>query len=279
MSLSTVKILTPPRSSSLISLAQVKLYQGVTTSEKDALFSHLILDASSAMIQFLGTHPGRIRYQEKSRGEGGYRRYLSKIPVEEGTLSVKLNGEQLVENPDGLDGFALEDPATGIVFHSSTWTSYSSPVFGGLNIEDTYIAGFLFPDQVSDWTASTDYAVGSFVRPSSLSLLRFECTSAGTSGSSEPAWPETIGITISDGSVTWTVRKPLELPAHVSSWCYSEVLRLLSDLDWEPGLISRSVEGVSESRFARTLDAGQLSPITTSGLQSWKRELGMIGIA
>ncbi len=62
------------------------------------------------------------------------------------------------------------------------------------------------------WTASTaftvrevrDTATGSVVKPTTFNDRHFKCTTAGTSGSSEPSWNLTIGGTTSDGTVTWT---------------------------------------------------------------------------
>jgi lambda family phage minor tail protein L len=56
------------------------------------------------------------------------------------------------------------------------------------------------------WQASTSYAVGAIVRATTTqaSGLVFRCTVAGTSASTQPAWPTDIGSTIADGGVTWT---------------------------------------------------------------------------
>ena len=56
------------------------------------------------------------------------------------------------------------------------------------------------------WAASTGFAVGDVRRATSSqnSGLVFECTTAGTSGSSEPSWPTDIGSTITDNTVVWT---------------------------------------------------------------------------
>jgi hypothetical protein len=58
------------------------------------------------------------------------------------------------------------------------------------------------------WTASTAYAVGDVVVPTTgkENGWRYECTTAGTSGSSEPTWPTQEGATKTDGTVTWTTR-------------------------------------------------------------------------
>lgn len=59
---------------------------------------------------------------------------------------------------------------------------------------------------VSVWAASTAFAVGDIRRATTTqnSGLVFKCTTAGTSGSSQPAWPTDIGSTITDGTVVWT---------------------------------------------------------------------------
>ena len=56
------------------------------------------------------------------------------------------------------------------------------------------------------WAASTAFSVGDVRRATSSqnSGLVFECTTAGTSGSSEPSWPTDIGSTITDNTVVWT---------------------------------------------------------------------------
>lgn len=56
------------------------------------------------------------------------------------------------------------------------------------------------------WTASTAYVVGNIVRATSLqaSGLIFRCTTAGTSGATQPAWPTDINSTTVDNTVTWT---------------------------------------------------------------------------
>jgi len=278
---SSVRTIIPPGATNLISLAQVKTYLQDPTVP-DSVLSPLIVDASSAMVRFIGVEIARQKYEEKSSGTGSSLRYLSRLPVEPGTLSITLDGIALVEYNDDpstydMTQYTLDDPSIGSVSRQIGWRS-NVPLFGR-NLIDTYYAGFLLPDQISTWTISSARTLGSWARPTYPSLLCFECTSAGTSALSEPAWPSTIGATISDGSIIWTARAAIELPSVVSQWCYIEVLSLLSDLGWEPGLISRTVEGVSESRFARKQDDGTLAPKTMSGLIAWKRELGLVGVA
>ena len=56
------------------------------------------------------------------------------------------------------------------------------------------------------WAATTAFAVGDIRRATTLqaSGLVFRCTTAGTSGSTEPVWATDIGSTVTDATVTWT---------------------------------------------------------------------------
>lgn len=50
---------------------------------------------------------------------------------------------------------------------------------------------------------STAYGLGQQVVPTTLNGFVYECTVAGTSNSSAPTYPTTIGNTVTDGTVTW----------------------------------------------------------------------------
>jgi hypothetical protein len=56
------------------------------------------------------------------------------------------------------------------------------------------------------WAASTAYSLGDRRRPTQVNRNGFlyQVTTAGTSGSSEPAWPAAWSKTVTDGSVVWT---------------------------------------------------------------------------
>ena len=59
---------------------------------------------------------------------------------------------------------------------------------------------------VAAWAASTAFSVGDVRRPSTGegTGLSFRCTTAGTSASSEPSWPNFVGDTVTDGTCVWT---------------------------------------------------------------------------
>jgi len=56
------------------------------------------------------------------------------------------------------------------------------------------------------WASANSYAVGNIVRATTVQDfgLVFQCTTAGTSGATQPAWPTLINGTVVDGGVTWT---------------------------------------------------------------------------
>tara|TARA_R100001082_G_scaffold90419_1_gene56909 strand:+ start:7311 stop:9065 length:1755 start_codon:yes stop_codon:yes gene_type:complete len=63
--------------------------------------------------------------------------------------------------------------------------------------------------QHSNWAAGTAYALGATVKAVSSATQEryFVCTSAGTSGGSEPTFPSTEGTTVVDNGATWTTVK------------------------------------------------------------------------
>ncbi|MGH7098334.1 MAG: hypothetical protein ACREE4_11825 [Stellaceae bacterium] len=77
----------------------------------------------------------------------------------------------------------------------------------------------------NDWAASTAYSSGAGIIPLSgnLNWMIFEATTGGTSGASEPAWPQTVGATVSDGTVTWKAIAPAKNWRAFSSINYQTV--------------------------------------------------------
>lgn len=71
--------------------------------------------------------------------------------------------------------------------------------------ETSYDPGYLLSMLTVKWTANTAYNSGSYVipTPAKETGLWYKATGSGTSGSSEPTWPETLGDTVTDGTVTW----------------------------------------------------------------------------
>ena len=84
------------------------------------------------------------------------------------------------------------------------------------------IAGYI-------WGAtSSTYPVGAVIRPNTTTGFRYRAVAAGTTGSTEPAWPVTVGDTVVDGSYTWVcdgalayASKPISVPSATENGNYS----------------------------------------------------------
>jgi hypothetical protein len=66
---------------------------------------------------------------------------------------------------------------------------------------------------VSTWVASTALDVGDRVHPTTGFDLgkTFDVVTAGVTGETEPVWPDLVGTTITDGTVTFVVhRSPIQ---------------------------------------------------------------------
>jgi hypothetical protein len=58
------------------------------------------------------------------------------------------------------------------------------------------------------WLTLTAYAVGDWVVPVTHNGRMYRCTTAGTTGASQPTFPTTDGGTVADGTVVWTEGTP-----------------------------------------------------------------------
>lgn len=54
------------------------------------------------------------------------------------------------------------------------------------------------------WGATITYTLGQVRRPTTATPYYYVCTTAGTSGGTEPTWSTTVGGTTTDNTVTWT---------------------------------------------------------------------------
>ena len=145
--------------------------------------------------------------------------------------------------------------------HLFKGTAYTAPsnIYVGLHVAPT-------------WQPSTSYSVGQYVIPttynSSGPKRLYRCTTAGTSGSSEPTWPTTDGGTVSDGTVEWTEATPTldtgaDLPPEVSGGGYSRQA-IAAGTGWssigdESGGNGKQVSNAADVDFGTaTADWGQI---------------------
>lgn len=60
------------------------------------------------------------------------------------------------------------------------------------------------------WQALTTYELTNYRVPTSDNGWCYECTTAGTSGATQPVWPKIVNVTVQDGNVVWTCREKEE---------------------------------------------------------------------
>ena len=95
--------------------------------------------------------------------------------------------------------------------------------------------------------SSTGYDSGDYMVLSANSLIRFQCTTAGTSASSDPgSWPTTLGNTKVDGTVVWTA-----VTNKNDNWV------LLGEVDPDPGQLYDTGQATSVATVPTTDTSGR----------------------
>ncbi len=133
----------------------------------------------------------------------------------------------------------------------------------------------------SDWTASQPYAVGNLVAAGNGHY--YQCTAAGSSGTSAPTWP-TDGSTVADGGATWQ-DMGTSLPADTSTAITGGALsfdssgKLISPTGNITGIASPPLaDGASALNFTWSLfdanGSGLLSQVAGSSTTSSKQADG-----
>ena len=147
----------------------------------------------------------RQKYRSRQAGTDLLELELPQWPVESEALEilgVGIDGYRL-----NRDRYVYRDGGWGSTSHGSRLTQ--EPVAGTEidNFRIDFIAGYLMPGQIDKWKASRSYIPlssssvgdnplpthGSWIKPlgpvHANNALRFECTTAGDTAASEPAWP------------------------------------------------------------------------------------------
>lgn len=265
-----LRVVTAASTSKLISLHDVKQRLGIEGNQSDDLLSELIEDASSAVAEYLGRASlSRQQYEEKLSGNDRLRIHLSQIPVDPDSVTLTIDGTADTD-------FSVESKQAGTLFREGTWSHGDAADWVGQASEEnlvvTYKGGWVLPDQISTWAKSKSYAAGAWVRPSSpaLSPLLYECTTAGTSGSSEPAWGTTAGGTTTDNSVTWTARDAAELPRVLRSCAFLAVQDLWTATTRGGDVQEIEADGMRERYFERRRGAAGLPEGVQRSLDAWR---------
>jgi hypothetical protein len=121
-------------------------------------------------------------------------------------------------------------------FQGNDGTYYTPTVFSAISITGMPTAGANIRLQITNetaktasaWQATTAYVLGdkvlrtTGVGTENTAGLYFVCTTAGTTGGTEPTWVTTPGSTTNDGTVVWTTYKILYYDADPASASYAD---------------------------------------------------------
>lgn len=134
---------------------------------------------------------------------------------------------------------------------------------GYITFQDTskVPSGFTTTISGATWTAlatKTSASPISFAVPTVSNGYYYKCTSAGTTGASEPTWPTTIGGTVVDGTVTWT--------------CWGKVVTG-GGTTWGGGAGTESVSTLLGVLLPLTFDRIVTSQIDSTNLGLWNTQL------
>jgi hypothetical protein len=116
------------------------------------------------------------------------------------------------------------------------------------------------------WMPLTSYVVGDIrFSINAASYKRFECVIAGTSGSTEPTWPN-VGEMTADGTVTWIIDDVRDGTA---------IGRVIGDLAVRPGYIKANGATVNRATYPRLWKFAIDNGLTTVNTATYPGLFGM----
>lgn len=124
-----------------------------------------------------------------------------------------VNGTSTI--PETIINDLWNDASLGQRVGATMWwisgkTTYQTQLVNVLSAFPGDIYGQVIgPSYDGPWLANTTYSQGNLrmpVNPPATQRYRYEATTGGVSGTTEPVWPTTINATVSDGTVVWTCR-------------------------------------------------------------------------
>jgi hypothetical protein len=121
----------------------------------------------------------------------------------------------------GVNGFIKTD-TTSQVFVGERAAGNKIAILGNSIV---YLGAAMFNGSNTSWARNTAKSLTNTVVPSVIDLSNgyvkhvvLTCSTAGTTGDIEPVWTDTVGATIADGSVVWTVSANTAAPKFSVGW-------------------------------------------------------------
>lgn len=164
----------------------------------------------SAMVAGLRTILGSsfLAYRPIATSEAtSYPTWPSAAALEKANPTLPLPATKMcvLTDPIGVTGTPLTvaysnlDPSQGEVDLDKGDVVMVQPELSALSEKVTVLGA----TKAATWSASTVYALGALLLPSASSSLYYEVVTAGTSAATAPAFPTTIGDTVTDGTAVY----------------------------------------------------------------------------
>lgn len=168
--------------------------------ESGAALGHLEVGNCSTLN--LGVTEEEKKLKDFTAGGGGTRNSVKRIDTVTASFTMHdLNGANLARALYGATSAVTSAAVTG-----EALTVYPDALSPFAFIPASTPTPTIVPAQASATARAntTAYALGAYVTPATTNGYYYKATAAGTSGSSIPTYPTTIGGTVTDGTVTWT---------------------------------------------------------------------------
>lgn len=134
------------------------------------------------------------------------------------TALIHVVGNKVYFNNSVLITLTTSTGSVGIAEHVDQDALHTLILLDGVQGYVIYVSATIpgyKPIIPTTWQASTAYAVGASVSPVTVNGYAYDCTVAGTTASTQPTWPTTVGATVTNGTVTWKCREMAFPTPHV----------------------------------------------------------------
>lgn len=194
-----------------------------SSSDTPAFYS----DVAGAIIEFDSVmFDGNKLNQSASDKHTVHIKYAAEVTIKRCKSKLALRQHFFLEQCDSVVAFLSEAVDGGLAVNHgdardikssgiSTLRCNNVLVIGGNYKRNSYLgvrcAGYEAVFSNPMWSASESVSVGAIRLPSTRTRMYAECTTAGTTGSTEPAWavPSVAWSTYIDGTAVWTMKDPL----------------------------------------------------------------------
>lgn len=122
--------------------------------------------------------------------------FAKNINLSSDTIKIALLGSGYTPN------LTSDTHWSDISSHEITGTGYTA---GGVTLGSQSATFTAANSWGHSWASATGFTLGQVVRPTTGNGFLYQASVAGTTAGSQPTWPTTLGLTVTDGSVVWTL--------------------------------------------------------------------------